>query len=157
MKVSSLLVQCLCFSVYLLKHWLFLSRDQSLNAGSYVGPLCGSLKVLWEWEVQLRLDILFSQPSHPWVVRPAAPAYTGPLPTRVHLEESARRFKPPAPSWGPLHPVETPESFQWKHSLPTLPLSDPPAHLPLSPQPHHQPYCIKFSTGPVIQKISEVK
>lgn len=43
-KVSSLLVQCLCFSAFLLKHWLFLSRDQSSNARSCVGPLCGSLE-----------------------------------------------------------------------------------------------------------------
>lgn len=76
-KVCPLHVRCLWFSVYLMEGLLFLSREPvfkyTIFCVSLEGFLGTALPNPLVWQVQLKLDILFSQPSHPWLIHPTTP------------------------------------------------------------------------------------
>lgn len=172
--LSSLLVGYLCFLVSLLKGLAVSLQAWCSDAGPFVEAVHGSLKgslgialypVPWYgrsalvWQIQLRLDLfLFSQPSPLQVVHHIASACKSPFfQLVVHLEESARKFKPQAPSWGPLNlretPYQFPESPACPHFLSHFHLLSPT----LSHNQHHQLQGFCFSPGHGIQKPSEVR
>lgn len=146
-----------CFTPGLVLRCRSFCRGSSWFSEGLTGdcPLPGPLV----WQIQLRLDLfLFSQPSPLQVVHHIASACKSPFfQLVVHLEESARKFKPQAPSWGPLNLRETPyqflESPACPHFLSHFHLLSPT----LSHNQHHQLQGFCFSPGHGIQKPSELR